>query len=1323
MAASMLEGKQIDVKELFTLLESEETQVTEGITTLIQEHLASTKESWLVHSLVDYYFLTQSQSVVDILCKVADPHDKHLLEKLHDGIKSSDHQLPALQLLLFVVCREPLWLHKIVSQSVLKVILKCLKAETSIPVLMTGVTIVTILLPSIPTLVGPYLPDLFEVFNRLASFSVKKLPSNAPDIFLLHLQIAVYSLFHRLYGMFPYNFLTYLRHYYSKKENVAVFDEVIKSMLERVRLHPHLITGTKEQETSTQRWKKKECHDIIVECNKMSLDPIEGTWEELQCPVLTNPSHFFVRPLPDSTDTVQAITALTGPELSPGLSPPNTFWSPSEVIGLSTPPCSQLTTPAPAVTMETTVVQSTSQQVGPSLLVNAVLTPVNTPVETPPVSEDVERVRTNSRGIPQTKSLDPKRLSCEFSTNHAVPLLTPSSHIPSVPPSPLRTEFINTPPLGAKTFPVLHAARELQFDHELSEEMTKQHLAKIKESRVETLKPILDAKALGSDSKAQNSGPNTAESSKATSRCSSLTFLEDSLRSGSQVTYSVNQSQEVDTGSQPLPNQSSQEDGAAMKHHEDVAVVLDPGSSQLDTVSIDNLSQVIEGLSISDEENDDEVSELTSNSQGTHPTLTAESVKKFMKSVNRIRFNSLTATNTVEPAKPKFSSKSRSRSCPQFPKVTTTYEDDEDEEEDVVRSLSTDARGGETQPCKFEVSDMGPSVIKPIILDSFAKQPADLKEISLISGTSTTVCVNVRQETTVTMTTTKFGDMGVGVVPQCPVFADRAQGSSHPRTAEERSMLQVLRDVLNISASNTCAKCKGNVTENPQDHAEPFFLTYSPPELLDRHLQLGHDIHAKELSRIPMPSTQDVNWTHFGGMPPADEISILRTQLKLMHNQLMYERHRRDQHAKRNRRLLRHIANSKTLEEQNNSMREQLQERDLRIRDLQVSIKLLERENRKLNNEQESHRYQKLVQLSACLQENEDLKNAKKEFNTLLVRQREEQDALQKNLNACQAKLFNATKELEKMSEVAADNVKLKEQVIHLQKEVVLMGELQHKSSEKLLAAKASKASRLEHQYAQKTLVNEINGLNYELKRVVTEQESCRAQLREQAETLAIKERALAEVKMILEKMKTSHKEEMKSMEEKHRAALRVNQALEAHSLQLYAEIERVKAKLNSGKGGQARSDLSQGRVKTKLNSDGSKPQTPTCLSEPFRERIGSDPSSKSASSHRNILTRMTSVPAVSNVIGEDLEGQRSNSVPKGNEAKHSAVDKDYHIVGEFEHSADMGAVQQSRNDETEGASVTSRVSNRGQQHQFTDREDSHTAFYPGNNTSYSGFH
>lgn len=56
------------------------------------------------------------------------------------------------------------------------------------------------------------------------------------------------------------------------------------------------------------------------------------------------------------------------------------------------------------------------------------------------------------------------------------------------------------------------------------------------------------------------------------------------------------------------------------------------------------------------------------------------------------------------------------------------------------------------------------------------------------------------------------------------------------------------------------------------------------------------------------------------GAPPADEINILRGQIIMMENQLMYERHKRELHNKRNRRLLRKIANAETLEENNNVM-------------------------------------------------------------------------------------------------------------------------------------------------------------------------------------------------------------------------------------------------------------------------------------------------------------------------------------------------------------------------------------------------------------------
>ncbi|XP_060578266.1 hamartin-like [Ruditapes philippinarum] len=1002
---------QIDVKtgvlspDVFSLLESQEIQVCDGIKTLIQENLASTKEAWLVHSLVDYYYMTQSYSVVDILCGVQDPHDKNLLEKLHDGIKSQEHQLNALQLLLHIVCKQPLWINKIVKMSVLKVILKCLKTETSIPVLTTGVTIVTVLLPSIPTIVGPYLPDLFEIFNKLASFSVKRPPGNTPDIFYLHLQISVYALFHRLYGMFPYTFLAYLRQYYAKKENIPVFEEVIKSMLERVRLHPSLITGNREQETSTQRWRQMETSDVVVECNKMSLDPVEGTWEELQCPIIAS-RYLSDRPATNQERQGLILQPLKLPSVSmatTGQQDTNqagqdTFWSPSEVIGLSTPPA----TPALS-SLETSLGGTTTSHVSPAVILNAG-TPMNTPRETPPISEEHDRhaSRTSSRGAPHVKLVDPKRLSSEFPVNQSVPLLTPSSNMQSVPPSPLKAEFTNTPPLGVKTLPVMNAARELQFDHDQSDEKTMGHVTRLNPSH-EFSKNVVKPEPFEirpprkiSEGQMSASGQNTPR------RSGSATMFEDSLRESSQ-----------DTG-------------------EVIEKVRTPSVSSVtkaDRVSVDTISQVIEELESQpshDEDSDDEVSELTSSSRshgiGHSAMLTSESVKKFMKNVNRIRFNSLTATNSIEPEPVKGFSCKRSRSCPQFPKIETTMEEDE---ELISRSVSVTCQNTSHEEIEFKSNfeEIQSEAVKEPIPVAPVQPTDNICDIS-ISSTGSMVTVNKKQEP---VAVASVPSPAVIPVPKCPVYSGKSDDVETNRETDD--LLRILKQILNMPSATTCAKCQGQMDGSQIGPSKPFFSTFSPPELLDRHISLGKDIHAKELSKLPIPSTQEVNWTHFGGTPPADEVSILRGQLMLLHNQLMYERHKRDQHAKRNRRLLRKIAHSKTLEEQNNSMSEQLKQNDVMIRDLQVSIKLLQEENHKLKKIKDDEEHTKLVQLRACLQENEDLNNAKKELNMLLVRQREEQDTLKKRIMATEAKLFNTEKELEKMRDVANHNTKLKEQV------------------------------------------------------------------------------------------------------------------------------------------------------------------------------------------------------------------------------------------------------------------------------------------------------
>lgn len=56
------------------------------------------------------------------------------------------------------------------------------------------------------------------------------------------------------------------------------------------------------------------------------------------------------------------------------------------------------------------------------------------------------------------------------------------------------------------------------------------------------------------------------------------------------------------------------------------------------------------------------------------------------------------------------------------------------------------------------------------------------------------------------------------------------------------------------------------------------------------------------------------------GPPQGEELQSLKSQLLLVHSQLQYERFKRQQHAVRNRRLLRRVINATALEEQGVAM-------------------------------------------------------------------------------------------------------------------------------------------------------------------------------------------------------------------------------------------------------------------------------------------------------------------------------------------------------------------------------------------------------------------
>ncbi|KAK3538903.1 hypothetical protein QTP86_020171 [Hemibagrus guttatus] len=360
---------QPNVFDLLPLLESTDLHELEQVRSVLQENLSADKGSVLLNGLVDYYLDTSSPQAVDLLSSIREPHDKHLLDKMNECMAKPSARLPTLNLLGHVVRKQPPWIHKIARFPLLTSLLKCLKTESDVVVLITGVLVLVIMLPMIQQTSKQLLFEFFDIFGRLAAWNQRN-PGHAQGVYAVHLHASVYSFFHRLYGMYPCNFVSYLCAHYSMKENVDTFEEVVKPMLEHVRIHPELITGTKDYEVDPIRWKRFETHDIVIECAKVSLDPKEASCEEGYS---FQPDH-VPRRLVDSSRscsdlsthgssslnsmaTVRQSLSLSLPHLTvtqhPGLSPQTpclqgleaessgmkeAMWSPSSVCGMSTPP-------------------------------------------------------------------------------------------------------------------------------------------------------------------------------------------------------------------------------------------------------------------------------------------------------------------------------------------------------------------------------------------------------------------------------------------------------------------------------------------------------------------------------------------------------------------------------------------------------------------------------------------------------------------------------------------------------------------------------------------------------------------------------------------------------------------------------------------------------------------------------------------------------------------------------------------------------------------------------------------------------------------------
>uniref|UniRef100_A0A8C7BXR9 TSC complex subunit 1 n=1 Tax=Neovison vison TaxID=452646 RepID=A0A8C7BXR9_NEOVI len=395
-------AQQANIGELLSMLDSPVLSVRDEVTAVFKENLSSDRGPMLVNTLVDYYLETNSQPVLHILTTLQEPHDKHLLDKMNECMGRAASRLSALSLLGHVIRLQPPWKHKFSQAPLLPSLLKCLKMDTDVIVLTTGVLVLITMLPMIPQSGKQHLHDFFDIFGRLSSWCLKK-PGHVTEIYLVHLHASVYALFHRLYGMYPCNFVSFLRSHYSMKENLDTFEEVVRPMMEHVRIHPELVTGSKDHELDPRRWKRLETHDVVIECAKISLDPAEASYEDGDSVSPQVSARFPHRaadvaasPYVDTQNSCGSATSTpyssSRPTLlnTPGqppqtLSPPSTrllteppqaaLWSPSSVCGMTTPPTSPGNVPPDLSHPYSKVFGTTAGGKG---------TPLGTPATSPP---------------------------------------------------------------------------------------------------------------------------------------------------------------------------------------------------------------------------------------------------------------------------------------------------------------------------------------------------------------------------------------------------------------------------------------------------------------------------------------------------------------------------------------------------------------------------------------------------------------------------------------------------------------------------------------------------------------------------------------------------------------------------------------------------------------------------------------------------------------------------------------------------------------------------------------------------------------------------
>jgi len=1080
----------IDSVELLELLDSTELHVFNEVRKLIVDGLSNIKEVWLVNALVDSFTVSHSSRCLDILSTIAEPHDKHLLDRLLDHMKGSampSHKMEALLIVAHLVRHEPVWLHKLVDHPLLALIIKCLKTEKDVLSLLIGCLSLTALLPVVPVAIGRHLTDIFDIFVHLAKFTFD-ITGNWSKIYTLHLRVGVQCMFHRLYGMYPCNLVSYLRNIYCRPENRPVFTNVIEPMLCQVRMHPLLVIATRDVELSRDRWKEMEVHDIIVECSRLSLDAVSQRLSDFSTTTCQS----------NRLEGADAVAKHHKLQFSSLAVEERNAWSPSMTSGLSTPP-----PPTVNKAPELMTKQASTDAPGTVNNVNATMSPIKK----------------------ETTVSDKKEFETPGKRSQ------PSIVLPPVSSSrdPARTESISLPATPHPTdrsgsAPSLFADQHSKAIMKLSFE-----------------KPVCE-EAAKFDSQLDFSGRSLSHSG---------------LVSCSQ------------TGDTSVPHDTSICDVRASVTSAAVDIKAEQsGKAASLGALVKSDASLPSKISVSSS-TDDELSDVHhAMPSSTH--LTAANVAAFMKKVKRLRVDSQRERLNLQR------NDIYSGSCPTLHFCENTGGSDTSSNDDMSfvdsgeRLRIGQRRSERVTNFSFTSCSVGMSMMSPTFEHRSWSESRHRSVAALSLATAETqTCYYVASMTgKQTFDEEMLEDNGTHlamieiedllglVLPQAPFV--QCYGCLRSAAAKQT------KDVVDGKPFLFSGKAVASM-----------YSMYSPVDLLDQHIIKSLSVHDKlsqeSNDRLNHSASAVRSGAVSAGIVASSAASSsavassegqgstrLRDEVALLHNQLMFEQHRQEMHARRNRRLLGRTVKVVSLEEQNTAMKDQLRLQEVEMIDLRQNLHSLQQLNATLKSSLEKQNSDADRQQKANSKLIESLQANVKELENNLQTKTSHAEDLVKKLDEVQNKLFSSEKDLGLLRTKAENASALNLQIDQLNRELLLMGELHEKYQQRLSSMSRSHNDKPELQRFLQSAKAECTALSKSVEEKNSSLQSEQTKVFALEQLLKQKESCIAEQKKLLESTKAMHRDQVQNYEAQLKAGKKLTHTSQNKILELECQLAQA---------------------------------------------------------------------------------------------------------------------------------------------------------------------